>query len=402
MTEWLECTLGDILTLQRGFDITKAAQNTGNVPVVSSSGINSFHDVAMAKAPGVVIGRKGTLGTAFFLDCDYWPHDTSLWVKDFKGNEPKYCYYLLLGMELSKLDVGSANPTLNRNHVHLLAARRPPLRDQRRIASILGAYDDLIEVNRRRIAVLESMARGLFEEWFVRFRFPGRNNDATVETLHGSLPEGWNWSDLATLCEERGGIQTGPFGSQLHQEDYTVEGVPVVMPKNIAGLRIDQKGIARIPTETVTPLSRHLLREGDIVYGRRGDIGRRAFVSAREDGWFCGTGCLRLRADSSRAAPRFLFDALGLAVTDGAIKGRAQGATMPNLSTGVMKTIPTLYPPMALQRKYADHVGPLLDLASTLEEACTSLAIARDLLLPRLISGELSVAAAYRELETAA
>ncbi|MBK9615813.1 MAG: restriction endonuclease subunit S [Uliginosibacterium sp.] len=112
---WLETTVGDQLTLQRGFDITKDQQNDGEVPVVSSGGVKSFHDTAMAKAPGVVIGRKGTLGKSFYLESDFWPHDTTLWVKDFKGNERRFVYYLLSGLNLKKLDTGTANPALNRN-----------------------------------------------------------------------------------------------------------------------------------------------------------------------------------------------------------------------------------------------------------------------------------------------
>src|SRR5262249_34468300 len=114
--------------------------------------------------------------------------------------------------------------------------RLPPLDIQRRIASILGAYDDLLEVNRRRTALLEEMGRRLFEEWFVRFRFPGHENTSMTAASEGQLPAGWTWQPLQAICERPDGIQTGPFGSQLHQSDYTDEGVPVVMPKNIIGL----------------------------------------------------------------------------------------------------------------------------------------------------------------------
>ncbi|MGO0307650.1 restriction endonuclease subunit S [Endozoicomonas acroporae] len=113
-----KCKIGDLVTLQRGFDITKKEQTDGPYPVVSSSGVNSYHYKPMVKGPGVVIGRKGTLGTAFYIESDYWPHDTSLWVKDFKGNDPKFIYYFLKSLPLKRLDSGSANPTLNRNIVH--------------------------------------------------------------------------------------------------------------------------------------------------------------------------------------------------------------------------------------------------------------------------------------------
>ncbi|WP_370657416.1 restriction endonuclease subunit S [Deinococcus sp. KNUC1210] len=115
-----------MLTFQRGFDITKKQQTDGTYPIVSSSGISSFHGEYKFVGPGVVIGRKGTLGTVHYLSQPYWPHDTTLWIKDFKGNDPKFLFYMLQTLQLEQYDVGASNPTLNRNHLHLLDARRPP------------------------------------------------------------------------------------------------------------------------------------------------------------------------------------------------------------------------------------------------------------------------------------
>src|SRR5487761_1758637 len=147
MSEWKTTAIGDVLTLQRGFDITRNEQRPGSVPVISSGGIGSYHDTAAAQGPGVVIGRKGTLGKVFYLPGDYWPHDTTLWVKDFKGSHPRFVYYFFLNLDVMSLDVGSANPTLNRNHVHPLPVRWPDFAHQVRIADILGALDDKIAVN---------------------------------------------------------------------------------------------------------------------------------------------------------------------------------------------------------------------------------------------------------------
>ena len=151
-----ELKLGDILMFQRGFDITKKEQLPGIIPIVSSSGISSFHNKYKVKGPGVIIGRKGTLGTVHFMDVDFWPHDTTLWVKNFKGNNPRFIYYFLQTLHLELFDTGSSNPTLNRNHVHKIKVIFPELPIQRSIAAILSAYDDLIENNKRRIALLET------------------------------------------------------------------------------------------------------------------------------------------------------------------------------------------------------------------------------------------------------
>jgi type I restriction enzyme, S subunit len=196
MKKWHKSELSDLVVLQRGFDITKAQQQDGIVPVISSSGISSYHNEAKCKAPGVITGRKGTLGKVFYSDIDYWPHDTTLWVKDFKNNSPKYAYYFLKLLKLETYDVGASNPTLNRNHIHKVKINIPPLPIQRKIAAVLSAYDDLIENNNRRIAILEKMAEELYREWFVRLRFPGHEKIKIVK----GVPEGWEVKALKDVA----------------------------------------------------------------------------------------------------------------------------------------------------------------------------------------------------------
>src|SRR5690554_4824971 len=202
---WQQGQLQDLVTLQRGFDITKAQQVEGPYPVISSSGVKSYHSEFKVRGPGVVIGRKGTLGTVFFSESDYWPHDTTLWVKDFHGNDHRYCYYFLKSMAFEQYDVGAANPTLNRNHIHGLPIRIPNPITQRRIASILSAYDDFIENNTRRIEILEEMARRLYEEWFVHFRFSGHEEVSFKESELGEIPEGWEVVTVGDLVNIKRG-----------------------------------------------------------------------------------------------------------------------------------------------------------------------------------------------------
>lgn len=133
---WRAAHLEDLVFFQRGFDITKAEQKTGDIPVVSSSGTNSYHSDSKADGPGVVIGRKGSLGTVHYVEGPYWPHDTTLWSKDLKGNHPRFVYYFLHTLGLERYDVGNSNPTLNRNHIHRLDIKIPEHQIQKRIASI--------------------------------------------------------------------------------------------------------------------------------------------------------------------------------------------------------------------------------------------------------------------------
>jgi len=148
MNHWTEGKLEDLILFQRGFDITKDQQTEGHVPVISSSGITSYHTEARATGPGVIIGRKGTIGSIHYSEVDYWPHDTTLWSKDLRDNDPRFVYFYLHTINFKRFDVGNSNPTLNRNHIHDLPTRIPPLSVQSRIADIHSAYDDLIENNR--------------------------------------------------------------------------------------------------------------------------------------------------------------------------------------------------------------------------------------------------------------
>jgi type I restriction enzyme, S subunit len=300
------------------------------------------------------------------------------------------CYYLISPMTqrylLSRAGSGGTRKALTKSMIEALEVPCPTVRQQERIVNLLKSYDDLIENNRRRIQLLEQSAQLLYKEWFVHLRFPGHEH---VKIKNG-IPEGWSLRELADLCVDGDGIQTGPFGSQLHQSDYTEDGVPVVMPRELAQNRISTEGIARVPDEVVSRLGRHKLRVGDTVYGRRGDIGRRAFIGHRENGWICGTGCLRLRPNSLKVAARYLFDALGSPQTEGTIIARARGATMPNLNASIMKSILVLIPSRSLQDIYVDIVSPTEDALINLAEQNERLCKARNLLLPRLMNGVIS------------
>jgi type I restriction enzyme S subunit len=174
---------------------------------------------------------------------------------------------------------------------------------------------------------------------------------------------GWITRTLGEICDEVGGIiRTGPFGSQLHQSDYQDEGLPVVMPKDIVDGTISVEGIARIGDEDVERLSQHRLKKGDIVYGRRGDIGRRALITQREAGWLCGTGCLRISLGDSVLDPTFLYYYLGEAKVIGWIYNQAIGATMPNLNTSIIRSIPITYPSLPVQHKIAAILSAYDDL----------------------------------------
>ena len=194
---WTKRTLGDLVRLQRGYDLTDAQRNPGLVPVMGSNGRNGWHDTARAPGPGVTVGRSGaSAGVVTFVRGAYWPHNTVLFVTDFRGNNPSFIACLRSTFDLANFNSGSAQPSLNRNFLYPIETSVPQLEEQVSIAGYLSTYDDLIENNTRQIAILEEMARRIFEEWFVhsapRLRGPadGRKRHRGDTARVGGEPSG--------------------------------------------------------------------------------------------------------------------------------------------------------------------------------------------------------------------
>ena len=194
---WYECEFRDFITLQRGFDLPKLKMKEGEIPVLGSNCIIGYHNEPRVHPPGVITGRSGTLGVVQYVDEPYWPHNTALWVKDFKGNDPRFVYYKLKTLNLEMFSSGASIPTLNRNNLDNLIVSIPEVEQQKRIASILSAYDDLIENNLRRIKLLEESARLLYKEWFVYLRFPGYEHTRIID----GVPEGWERKRVPEIIE---------------------------------------------------------------------------------------------------------------------------------------------------------------------------------------------------------
>lgn len=154
---WEVLPLEEVATLQRGFDITKNEQQSGPYPVVSSSGVQSSHIEYKVAGPGVVVGRKGSAGEVYFVEPDFWPHDTTLWVKDFHGNRPDFVFYLLSRFDFRPYITGVANPSLNRNHVHPATVGVPPLDEQKQIAEMLYEAEGKISSEERRCDALDAV-----------------------------------------------------------------------------------------------------------------------------------------------------------------------------------------------------------------------------------------------------
>jgi type I restriction enzyme S subunit len=400
--EWVNCTLGDVLTLQRGFDLPAQDRKPGPYPIIASTGEVGTHSEKMVRAPGVVIGRSGSLGGGQFITRDFWPLNTTLWVKDFQGNDPRFCFYLLTSIDFGQFNVGGAVPTLNRNHIHPLPVYVPrDISEQRAIAHILGTLDDKIELNQRMNETLEAMARALFKSWFVDFdpvrakaerRDPGLPKpladmfpDSFEDSELGEIPKGWvvgAISDFATLNPEAWSKDTRP--SVINYVDLS----------NTKWGRIEE--VTAYAQKEAPSRAQRVLRSKDTILGTvRPGNGSYALIS--QDGLTGSTGFAVLTPLKAEYA-EFVYFAATAADNIDRLAHLADGAAYPAVRPEVVAATQALKAPDGISERFSRITGPLLEKVAENERESRSLATIRDTLLPKLISGELRVGKAEQIL----
>lgn len=378
-SSFTEIKLGDAITFQRGFDITKHDQTEGDIPIVSSSGVASYHNQWKIKGPGVVIGRKGTLGTVHYLNGNYWPHDTTLWVKDFKGNDRRLVYYFLQTLHLENFDTGSSNPTLNRNHIHKIKVLFPKKQVQKKISAILSVYDDLIENNQCRIALLEELAEEIYREWFVRMRFPGHEQ----ARLEKGLPEGWGLVKVEKAFQFQGG-GTPSKDVARYWKDGTVNWFTPSDITAARGLFLEESS-EQCSEEGLAASSARLFPAYSVMLTSRatiGAIGINLTPACTNQGFIT---CIP-NEDYPLA---YLYHWLKLSKPH--FELLSGGATFAELTKGTFKRIEILTPPKEIVSAFEQKVTPLFKSMELILKASAKLKNTRDALIPRLISGKLAV-----------
>ena len=170
-----------------------------------------------------------------------------------------------------------------------------------------------------------------------------------------NLPHGWSVLTLEEICS--GNLQTGPFGSQLHAAEYTEKGIPVVMPKDLIAGRIVANTAARIPVTRAEQLKRHRIQVGDVLFSRRGDVARAGLAMKSDEGFLCGTGCLRARPDRTKAFPEFINLLIQSPGAKRWLESNAVGQTMPNINTEILSQLTFRIPPLAEQQQISELIS---------------------------------------------
>jgi len=323
----------------------------------------------------VIIGRKGTLGSVFYSEGDYWPHDTTLWSKDLNGNNPRFVYYALQRIDMSLFDTGAANPTLNRNHIHGLPIFIPERRIQDRISAILSAYDDLIENNRRRIALLEEAARQLYKEWFVRFRFPGHEHAKIID----GVPEGWERIPASEVLNVLSGGTPNTATPR-----YWDGGIGFFTPKDaVAGAYVSmtEKTITEVG---LASCNSKLYPKDTLFITARGTVGK---MNLAQVPMAMNQSCYAM-VSKTFLSQRFLYLAMDSSLQQ--LQSQASGAVFAAIIVSTFDRILVTKPDEKIAAAFDDFVNPIFDQIAALGRQTEQLANARDLFLPRLMSGSLA------------
>ena len=296
MTDWKLMELGEVCTLQRGMDLPKRLRTDGDYPLVTSSGIDGTHSIGPVKGPGVITGRYGTIGKVFFVETDFWPLNTTLYVRDFHGNDPRFIHYLLKTVDFQSHSGKSGVPGVNRNDVHQEFVHIPVRRnEQEAIAKALLGADALIESLEQLLTKKRQIKQGAMQELLNgKRRLPGFDAE-------------WVTCELRQLGHVVRGVAYNP-GTDLADSD-TEQTVRLLRSNNVQSGEIVRSGLQFVDRRRVR--NDQYLQDGDLLLcmanGSRDLVGKTGrFERADEYAYTFGAFMACYRPDSTSVAPEFV------------------------------------------------------------------------------------------------
>lgn len=404
MGEWRQSTWGDEISLEYGKAIRGYQDASGPYRVFGANGTVGRTDKPLVPGPGIILGRKGAYRGVHFSKEAFFVIDTAYYVK-LKSDDldMRWIYYAMIHHRLGEIDDGSPIPSTPRAAVYPCKLDVPPLSEQRAIAAVLSALDDKIELNRRMNATLEAMARALFRDWFVDFgptraRMEGRPPYLAPELWSlfpdrlddQGKPEGWEVSEIGKETTAVGGSTPS-----TKEPSYWGGDINWATPKDLSTLKAPVLlETSRTITEAgLEKISSGLLPEGTVLLSSRAPIGYVAIaaVPVAVNQGFIALKCGR------RLSKEFVWQWLHAFMED--IKGKANGSTFQEISKKNFRPIPVVVPSEEVLQAFDAIVSPALERIIANERESRTLARTRDLLLPRLMSGELRVAEAGKIVE---
>ena len=338
---WKECQLGDLITFQRGQDLPKTQMQGGKYPVVGSNGIIGYHNEYTTDAPSITIGRSGNVGKPFLYRGKSWSHNTSLYIKEYKNIDPIFIFYFLQTLDLSNYAGGSAVPTLNRNHIHTLIVSVPvDIEEQRKIAAVLSALDDKIELNNKINENLEQQAQAIYQSMF-------------VSTQHET--------DRIGLLSELITVKYGKDHKKLNDGFFPVYG---------------SGGIMRY-------VEKSLYDKESVLIPRKGSLNNVLYVD--EPFWSVDTMFFTEMKMPNIAKFVFHF------VKSKDLDSLNAGSAVPSMTTDILNSMKVRIPSAERLAEFEGIVAPLYRTMKENVRQSEHLSALRDTLLPKLMNGEIEV-----------
>lgn len=368
----------DFVRLGRGFDLPDNKIVEGEYPVVASTNIKAFHCEYKVDPPVVVTGRSGSLGKVQYVTSKCWPLNTALYSKDCRSNVPQYIYYYLQTMHLEQYNAGAGVPTLNQNHLQRLKILVHEPSEQTIVASILAAYDNLIENNNKRIKILEQMAENLYKEWFVRFRFPNYQNTE----FENGIPKGWKVIQVQDLFD----ISIGRTPDRKvfeyfsnNQSDYLWISIADMKDKMFV-----MSSAEYLTCDAIRKVNMPMVSENTVILSFKLSVGRVAITTqlscTNEAIAHFNTNNKQLVEYTYLYLKFFQYQDLG---NTSAI-GNAVNST-------IIRKMKFLYPDEEIVRVFHLQIKDVFNEIKLLSRKNQNLIKQRDMLLPRLMSGKLEV-----------
>ena len=353
---WKICRLKDYAHICNGRDYSEVLDENGDYPVIGSGGQFAKACEPLYQKESVLLGRKGTIDKPLFVDYPFWTVDTMYYTEIKENVSAKYFYYLCTQIEFDFYQYGSAVPSMTQRDLYNVNFPYPTLDEQRRIANYLdrkcSQIDTIIARQQEVIEKLKAYKLSVITEAVTKGLNPDvPMKDSGVEWI-GEIPEHWIVSSLRYGLQN---IQTGPFGSQLHAEDYIEDGVFVINPANIVEGFIVPDNRCSITFKKAQELSRHFLNKGDIIFARRGEMGRCAYFSGDAQQYLCGTGCIKMQCNPN-LLPEFIAWFLQTSCVKQYLTLNSVGTTMANLNTTIISGIPAVFPPICEQEKIVQYI----------------------------------------------
>lgn len=389
-SDWQSDELLTFLELQRGVDLPLQDRRGGDVPIFGSNGLLGFHDTSVSDGPGVITGRSGTIGKVFYTERKYWPLNTALYVKNFKGNLPKFVYYKLGAIGLERFSTGTGVPTLNRNVAHKEMVAFPPLPEQQKIAAILTAVDDKLDVIARQIDATLTLKQGLMQTLFSR-GVGSQDADGhwvphaefKVSEL-GDIPVGWEAAKLNSHVAKVGSGVTPKGGS----DSYLSSGIPLIRSQNVLVGRLSLDDVVFISDEQHEKMRNSALSPNDVLLNITGaSIGRSAVLPADFEVGNVNQHVCIIRTELT-LSPHFLCQYLNSEMGQKQVDKFQAGGNREGLNYQQIRSFDVPLPPVPEQHEIASVLGSVDEKVGVLTAKQERYQTLKRGLMQKLLTGE--------------